>query len=328
MRIGIVTPAFDVAPWIGDTVRSVLAQSHADWRMVVVDDGSRDATAAVLAAFQDTRLGIIRQQNAGVSAARNRGLAAVDGDALLFLDADDWLAPDALARLDCALAASGDRVVAAACPAAFVPADASGVLGILRPPAGDLLAPLLERNRFANGGHVLARRKVAAAAGGFRADLVYGEDWAFWVRLAQAGPFASVGGPPGLFVRQRPGSACLRLAHNPAAFDGCLNAIFGDPALAVRLGSRLGTLRRRAEAERDWIVGREQIRHGLSSIPALASLGRSCAAKPSAKRLALLTAALALPLLPPSCRGPFAPYAPATRCSGAASSPTTRADST
>ena len=306
MRIGIVTPAFNVAPWIGDALRSVMAQSHRDWRMVVVDDGSADATAAVVAGFDDSRLQLIRQANAGVAAARNRALTAVAGDALLFLDADDWLAPGTLARLDAALAASADAVVAAACPAAFVPADASGVREILRPPVGDLLEPLLERNLFANGGHVLVRRTAVAAVGGFRAELAYGEDWAFWVRLALLGRFASTGGAPGLFVRQRPDSACRRLSHQPAAFTPCLDAIFGDPALAARFGSRLPALRQRAEAERDWIVGRELIRHARPE--GLAWLRRSAAAKPSARRLALLAAALALKLLPSSRRGPFTPY--------------------
>jgi hypothetical protein len=319
MRIGIVTPAFNVAPWIGDAIRSVLAQSHADWRMVVVDDGSRDATADVVAGFTDPRLRLIRQDNAGVSAARNRALAAVEGDALLFLDADDWLTPDTLARLAVVLAASSGAVVAAACPAAFVPVGASGITGGLHPPAGDLLERLLERNLFANGGQVLVRRGAIVAAGGFRADLAYGEDWALWVRLALLGPFASVGGPPGLFVRQRPESACRRLAHDPAAFNHCLDAIFGDPALAARLGSRLPMLRRRADAERDWIIGRELIRQAQPTGMALASLGRSFAAKPSTKRLALLAVVLALPLLPPSRRGPFAPYTQALRCLGAAS---------
>ena len=320
MRIGIVIPAFDVALWIGAAIRSVLAQSHADWRMVVVDDGSRDATAEVVAGFADPRLRLIRQANAGVSAARNRALAAVEADAMLFLDADDWLAPDTLGRLAAVLAASSEAVVAASCPAAFVPADASGITGGLTPPAGDLLERLLARNLFANGGHVLVRRGAVGAAGGFRADLAYGEDWALWVRLALLGPFASVGGPPGLFVRQRPDSACRRLARDPAAFDRCLDAIFGDPALAARLGSRLQMLRRRTEAERDWIIGRELLRHGRVGV-ALACLGRSFAANPSAKRLALQAAALALPVLPPSRRGPFAPYPPAARGFGAASWP-------
>ena len=104
MRIGIVTPAFNVAPYIGDTIRSVLDQTHRDWTMVVVDDGSTDGTASVVQAFSDPRLKLISQTNAGVSAARNCGAAALqDCDSVLFLDGDDTLAPFALATLAAAL---------------------------------------------------------------------------------------------------------------------------------------------------------------------------------------------------------------------------------
>jgi glycosyltransferase involved in cell wall biosynthesis len=91
MRVGIVTPAWNVARWIDGTIRSVLEQTHADWRMVVVDDGSTDATAALVGRVADPRVTLLRQANAGVSAARNAGLAALDpgADAVLFLDADD-----------------------------------------------------------------------------------------------------------------------------------------------------------------------------------------------------------------------------------------------
>ena len=74
MRVGIVTPAWNMAPWIAATIRSVLAQTHTDWRLLVIDDGSTDATADVTAAFVDPRITLVHQANAGVSVARNRGL--------------------------------------------------------------------------------------------------------------------------------------------------------------------------------------------------------------------------------------------------------------
>ena len=98
MRIGIVTPAFNVAPYIGAAIRSVLAQTLSDWVMTIVDDGSTDATAAVAEASGDPRIAVVRQDNAGVSVSRNRGLAATRADLILFLDADDWLHRDALCR--------------------------------------------------------------------------------------------------------------------------------------------------------------------------------------------------------------------------------------
>ena len=308
MRIGIVTPAFNVAPYIADTIRSVLAQSHTDWRMVVVDDGSTDGTGGVVSGFADPRLRLIVQPNAGVSAARNRGAAALeDYDAMLFLDGDDTLAPFALAVLTEAL----DRSVIAA-----VGAYVRG--GQIFPPAsGDLLARLLVCNLFVNGGHVLIPREAVRP---FRTNLRYGEDWEFWVRLASApqppssptmtGVFRAVSDPrPLLFVRERPSGAYLRMATDPASFTPCLDAIHGNPALAARFTPReRAALRRRAEAEVQWTIGRELMRHGRYR-DGLAWLRRSFAAAPTARRSVLLAAAHGLPLLPPFWRGPLRPYA-------------------
>ena len=303
MHIGIVTPAYNVAPWIGDAIGSVLAQTHRDWTLVVVDDGSTDATADIVAAVRDPRVRLIRQANAGVSAARNRGMAEIDADALLFLDADDWLAPDALHCLARTLDASPDAVAAAG---AFMFAEAGSVR---RPRGGDILERLLVRNLFANGGHLLLRGSAVREAGGFRPNLAFGEDWEYWIRIAVQGAIAAADETaPLLFVRQRSGGAYHRLAANPAAFAPCMNAIFANPALLARFGAGpLAAIRRHAEAENDWIVGRELIRHGRRT-RGIAWLRRSFLAHPSARRAALLAATPMLGLLPPRLRGPFQPY--------------------
>ncbi|MFC7540526.1 glycosyltransferase family 2 protein [Siccirubricoccus deserti] len=106
----MIMPAHDVARFIGVAVDSVRAQDFADWELLVVDDGSRDGTGAVVAARRDPRIRLIRQANAGVSAARSRAMEEARGEAILFLDADDWLAPDALDRLVLALAAAPEAV--------------------------------------------------------------------------------------------------------------------------------------------------------------------------------------------------------------------------
>jgi hypothetical protein len=79
MRIGIVVPAYNAAPWIGGAVASVIAQTHRDWMLVVVDDGSTDGTAGIVEGFADARVRLVRQANSGVSAARNCGVAELCG---------------------------------------------------------------------------------------------------------------------------------------------------------------------------------------------------------------------------------------------------------
>jgi glycosyltransferase involved in cell wall biosynthesis len=304
VRIGIVTPAYNVAPYIGDAIRSVLAQTHQDFVMTIVDDGSEDETATIAAGFDDSRLCLIRQRNAGVSAARNSGLRATRADAVLFLDADDWLSPNALARLATALRAD-PYAIAAVGPYARVQ-DGSGIGGrVVRPCSGDLLEPLLVRNLFANGGHLLIHRSMLDATGPFHTGLRYGEDWEYWTRLARLGPFAAIrGNAPLLFARDRPDGACRGMAVRPESFAPCLEAIFNAPALRSRLSAAtLARFRRRAEAEKDWIVGRELIRHGRVA-EGRPFLLRSVHAAPSLRRLAMLAAGtLPLPRI-----GPFRPY--------------------
>jgi glycosyltransferase involved in cell wall biosynthesis len=312
MRVGIVTPAYNVAPYIGDAIRSVLSQTHQAWTMTIVDDGSTDATTAVVAGFDDPRLCLIRQRNAGVSAARNRGVTATYAEAVLFLDADDWLSPDALALLTAALSVDSGAIAAVG-PYSRVPDSPpnGSVLGrrarsrIVRPASGDLLEALLVRNLFANGGHLLIRRGVLDAAGPFRSGLRYGEDWEYWTRLARSGTFTAVETPtPLLFVRERHGSAYLGMATRPESFIPCMDAIFNVPALRVRFGPAvLARMRRSAEAENDWIVGRELIRHG-SPAEGRRFLRRSVRGAPGLRRLALLAAG-SLPWLRV---GPFRRY--------------------
>ena len=313
--VSVITPAFDVAPWIGDAIASIRAQSRRDWEMLVVDDGSRDGTADVAESARgaDARIRILRQANAGVAAARTAGIAASTGERLLFLDADDWVAPDALARLTSTLDAAPGAVAAygpwAAMAGEARPSDRPLRLKTGPFPAGDILPQLLVQNLLANGGHALIRRTAFEQAGGFDPRLSYGEDWECWIRLALVGDWARVpGDDPLLFMRERAGSAYRRLAHDPAAFLPAMRAIWGNPLLAERLGPRrTERLRRRAEAENDWVVGKEMIRHG--QVPGgLAKLRDSVAAAPSGKRAVLLAAAHALPMLPARLHGPFRRY--------------------
>ncbi|MFO1023754.1 MAG: glycosyltransferase family A protein [Acetobacteraceae bacterium] len=302
MRIGVIIPAYNVAPWIAQAIWSVIDQTYRDWSLVIVNDGSTDATPEIIRRFSDSRLTGLHGANYGVSAARNRGIAAAaDADALLFLDGDDWLAPDALATLARTLQDAPDAVAAAA---GYVRVGADRSHRTVRISAsGDMLRQLLVRNLFINGGHLLIRRTAINAVGLFDTALSYGEDWHYWTRLATFGPFVTVrGSPPLLYLRERTGSAYRTMAHSPARFGPCLDAIYHHPCITARFPpSDLAQLRRRAEAENDWVVGRELIRHGHSH-EGRSWLLRSVKAVPSARRIGLLCASW-------SGFGPFRPYA-------------------
>lgn len=94
-RFSVVIPAYDAAATLARAIESVLGQSWPAHEIIVVDDGSRDATAEIALGY-GAPVRLVRQANQGVSVARNAGAAAATGDWLAFLDADDWYAPDRL----------------------------------------------------------------------------------------------------------------------------------------------------------------------------------------------------------------------------------------
>ncbi len=88
-KLTCITTTYNDGPAVMTSVRSVLAQSFTDFEYIIVDDGSRDDTAALLAGLDDPRIRILRQANDGLSGARNKALEQARGDYVCFLDADD-----------------------------------------------------------------------------------------------------------------------------------------------------------------------------------------------------------------------------------------------
>jgi glycosyltransferase involved in cell wall biosynthesis len=95
--ISVVIPLYNKATSISSTLECVLNQNFTDWEVVVVDDGSTDDSANIVSSMGDSRIRLIRQPNAGVSAARNRGAIEAEGEFIAFLDADDEWDNDYLA---------------------------------------------------------------------------------------------------------------------------------------------------------------------------------------------------------------------------------------
>ena len=96
VRVSVIIPAYNAAPWLKVAVDSVLAQTLQDLEVIVVNDGSTDATSAIAHAMSDPRIRTIDQSNAGVSLARNTGIDHAIGEFITFLDADDSMEPENL----------------------------------------------------------------------------------------------------------------------------------------------------------------------------------------------------------------------------------------
>ena len=98
MKVSIIIPLYNKAPYVRRALDSIAAQTFPDFEVIVVDDGSTDYGAAIVADYPDARVRLIRQANAGPGAARNAALAQARGELIAFLDADDEWLPSYLAE--------------------------------------------------------------------------------------------------------------------------------------------------------------------------------------------------------------------------------------
>ena len=100
-KISVIVPAYNVAPWIGRCLDSILAQSYDDLEIIVIDDGSTDDTGKIIDQYaaRDGRILAIHQPNGGLVAAREVGIAKAAGEYVTFVDADDDIVPDMYERL-------------------------------------------------------------------------------------------------------------------------------------------------------------------------------------------------------------------------------------
>ena len=110
--ISVIIPLYNKEQTIRQSIKSVLSQSYWDIDLIVVDDGSTDNSVSVVESIDDGRLRLIKQENAGPSAARNTGLHSAHGEWTVFLDADDELCEEALTVMHnkCALYPDADII--------------------------------------------------------------------------------------------------------------------------------------------------------------------------------------------------------------------------
>lgn len=189
--ISVIIPLYNKAEQVGQTLRSVLAQTFQEFEVVVVDDGSTDGSVEKVRSVQDGRIRIIGQQNAGVAAARNRGIAEARYDFVAFLDADDEWKPTYL-ETQYNLAQKYKDCDVYACNYEFRNAAGKVTPTILHKLPFDSEDGVLS-NYFevACCSHpplwtsaVMVRKSAIQAVGGFPVGIKSGEDLLTWARLA------------------------------------------------------------------------------------------------------------------------------------------------
>ncbi|MDB5418770.1 MAG: glycosyl transferase family 2 [Phenylobacterium sp.] len=200
--VSVIVPAYNAQAFVGRTLASLRAQTLSDFEAIVVDDGSSDATAAVVseAMAADPRFRLIRQANGGVAVARNRALAEARGRYVANLDSDDLWRPQFLERTVAALEAAGEATVFAFARTLWIDEQDR----LLDQTEARLAAvvdyrELLTRNPVGNGSAMLMRADAVRAVGGYDAGLVrdFGqtEDWQLSLQLSWRGAVAAVDEP-------------------------------------------------------------------------------------------------------------------------------------
>ncbi len=192
VRISVIIPTFNRAPYLGDAIRSVLAQQIDGIEIIVVDDGSTDHTPALVQAFEAAITYLQVPHSGQPAATRNAGLRAARGDFIALLDSDDLFLSGKLAAQSAALAANADAGLVYSNGHFFnADPDASTgrVLDGLPTPSGNCFAALL-RGNFLFPGVTLIRRSCLDAVGAFdEAPVLCGvEDYDLWLRLAARFP--------------------------------------------------------------------------------------------------------------------------------------------
>ena len=193
--ISVVIPTHNRVDLLSTTLRTALWQRDVSLEVIVVDDGSTDATASMIAGLRESRVRVVRHESPqGVSVARNRGAAEARASWLAFCDDDDLWAPDKLARQLAAGGASGRSWAYGG--AVHVNLDLR-VLSGKPPPAPERLVGALPAWSLMPGGssNAIVRLDTFLAAGGWDASLINLADWDLWARLALQGAPACVNRP-------------------------------------------------------------------------------------------------------------------------------------
>jgi glycosyltransferase involved in cell wall biosynthesis len=200
--VSVVMPVFNSQSYLDEAVKSILAQSLADFEFIIIDDGSTDQSLKMLRSYErlDSRIRLISRPNTGLCGALNEALGLARGKFIARMDADDISLPERFAKQVEFLENHPEAVMVGT---AIELIDGRG-RRLLRPPAKTsdevLQSELLEGNSGISHPTAMLRREPMVAAGGYDQASFPAEDLDLWLRLAEVGKLANL---PEVLVRYR-----------------------------------------------------------------------------------------------------------------------------
>jgi glycosyltransferase involved in cell wall biosynthesis len=245
-RVAVVLPVYNHQRYLQEALDSIYSQDYSDYQIVVVDDGSSDASLRIL--HENHSITLIEADHHGAAAARNTAIRATDSEFVAFMDADDVWAPERL-RKSVERFESG-RVDLSASALSFIDANGRMLPGMWACPpeaANDYWGALLERNWIGTPS-VTVRRKTLDEAGYFDTAFTHAEDYDLWLRVGQDHAIDFIHTPL-VRCRRHSSNTSLNIASHQKFERNALQKV--DPALAHAAFHRLyAGSDRRAEA---WI---------------------------------------------------------------------------
>lgn len=282
-QFSIIIPAFQVAPFIAETLASVMAQGRTDWEAILVNDGSPD-TPALEAAIEPYRARIryLTQDNQGAAQARNAGIAAARGEWLAFLDGDDRWDPDylevQLAQLE---GRQLDMVWSDGVYFGDTPRAGRRLMADLQCQGPVTVLALIRARVNVITSATVVRRSLVERAGGFDPELRRAQDFDLWLRLVQAGARAGYHDRALIGYRVREGSltgdALAQVDRELVVFARLRQKLSftaeEDRAISERVAGLESAhhliLGKRALVRRDYAAAREQVSRARTRQPSL-----------------------------------------------------------
>lgn len=195
-KVSVLMPLYNAAATLLEAIQSVRDQTMPDWELVLVDDGSTDAsrTLAEQIAQEDARIRVIALgENKGIVAALNQGLQACRAPWIARLDADDVMLPHRLKVQLAYMQAHPDCVALGTAAETFDEAGRGSVLS--QPVTHQAICKQLERGSSLLHPTVILQREAVVSAGGYRSLFLDAEDYDLWLRLSRLGKLANLEEP-------------------------------------------------------------------------------------------------------------------------------------